>query len=67
MPLDKTGLLIIRAWVERGLSKPLRAQIRLSTDVAASFTSEITLADINAVSAAVETWLQDVLDNALPD
>jgi hypothetical protein len=61
MPLDHTGLLIIRAWLEHGSSKPLRAHIRLTTDVAAGFASEITLADVHAVSTAVETWLQDVL------
>jgi hypothetical protein len=63
MPQDHTGLLIIRAWVEQGSSKPLRAQVRLTTDVAAGFASEVTLADVNAVSAAVEAWLQDVLLN----
>ena len=68
MPLDRTGLLIIRAWIEHGSSKPLRAQIRLTTDVAGGFESEMTLADVNAVSAAVETWLLDVLAaGQLPD
>ena len=67
MPLDHAGLLIIRAWIEQGSSKPLRAQIRLTTDVAAGFASEVTLADVNAVSAAVETWLQDVLLDGRPD
>jgi len=61
MILDHTGLLIIRAWVEQGSSKPLRAQIRLTNDVVAGFTSEMTLADVNAVAAAVEAWLHDVL------
>jgi hypothetical protein len=66
MSSDHTGLLIIRAWVEQGSSKPLRAQVRLTTDVAAGFASEVTLADVNAVSAAVEAWLQDVLLNRQP-
>jgi hypothetical protein len=66
MSSDHTGLLIIRAWVEQGSSKPLRAQVRLTTDVAAGFASEVTLADVNAVSAAVEAWLQDVLLNRRP-
>jgi len=66
MPLDHTGLLIIRAWVEQGSSKRLRARIRLTTDVAAGFASETTLADVHAVSAAVEAWLQDVLLNRRP-
>jgi hypothetical protein len=66
MSSDHTGLLIIRAWVEPGSSKPLRAQVRLTTDVAAGLASEVTLADVNAVSAAVEGWLQDVLLNRRP-
>ena len=61
MPLDNVGLLIIRAWVEQGSSKPLRAQIRLTTDVAAGFERELTLADVSDVSATVEAWLRDVL------
>lgn len=63
MPLDRTGLLIMRAWVEQGSSKPLRVHIRLTTDVDNGFASEVTLADISAVGAAVEAWLQDVLLN----
>jgi hypothetical protein len=61
MPLDHTGLLIIRAWVEQGSLRPLRAQIRLTTDVSAGFERELTLADVDAVCAAVETWLRDLL------
>jgi len=67
MPLDQTGVLIIRTWVEQGSSKPLRAQIRLTTDVAAGFASAQTLADVNAVSAAVEAWLDAVLTDAKAD
>ncbi|HLF79748.1 MAG TPA: hypothetical protein VJB57_19880 [Dehalococcoidia bacterium] len=63
MPRDHTGLLIIRAWVEQGSSKPLRAHIRLTTDIAAGFASEMTLAEIHAVSGAVEAWLQAVLSD----
>jgi hypothetical protein len=63
MPLDRTGLMIIRAWVEQGSSQPLRARIRFTTDVGSGFEREMTLADVPAVSAAVELWLQDVLLN----
>ena len=66
MPRNHTGLLIIRAWVEQGSSKPLRAQIRLTTDLAAGLASEITLADVNAVAEEVEAWLQDVLLDGHP-
>jgi hypothetical protein len=61
MSRPTTGLLIIRAWVENGSSKPLRAQIRLTTNIAAGITSEMTLAEITSVSAQVEAWLHDVL------
>ena len=61
MPRHHTGLLIVRAWVESGSSKPLRAHLRLTTDVATGFASEKTLADVNAVSVLVEGWLRDVL------
>lgn len=61
MNASRTGLLIIRAWVEPGSSKPLRAQVRLTTDVATGFTGEMTIADVTSVSAAVELWLEDVL------
>ena len=61
MPRSLTGLLIIRAWVEEGSAKPLRAHLRLTTDIADGFSRELTLADVADVSTAVETWLQDVL------
>jgi uncharacterized protein YrrD len=61
MPLYRTGLLVIRAWVEKASSKPLRAHIRTTTDVSKGFESELTVADAPSASATVETWLGDVL------
>jgi hypothetical protein len=59
--------MIIRAWVEPGSSKPLRARIRLTRDVGAGLEEEMTLTDVPAVSAAVEFWLQEVmLDGEMP-
>ncbi len=59
--------MIIRAWIEQGSSKPLRARIRLTRDIGAGFESDATLADVPSISAAVETWLQDViLDGEVP-
>ena len=60
---EHTGLLIIRAWVESGSLKPLRAQIRLTADISAGLEREFTLVDINTVSEAVKTWLRDVLSD----
>lgn len=59
---DRTGLLIIRAWVEDGSSKPLRAQIRLSSDISAGIKRTVTLADADAVCTTVRQWLGELLD-----
>jgi uncharacterized protein YrrD len=62
MPLYRTGLLIIRAWVERASAKPLRAHIRITTDVSQGFEKEVTVADVASANAVVGTWLGDVLE-----
>jgi hypothetical protein len=61
MPLYQTGLLIIRAWVEKGSPKSLRAHIRATTDVSKGLKSEITVSDPSSASAEVEEWLDDVV------
>jgi hypothetical protein len=63
---DATGLLIIRAWVERGSTHPLRAQVRLTADVTAGFDGVITLCRPEDVSLAVDKWLADVTGAAEP-
>lgn len=57
----RTGLLVIRAWVEPGSSSPLRTQIRLTTDVAQGFEASLTLAHAEAVVEAVRAWLADMV------
>jgi hypothetical protein len=57
----RTGLLVIRAWVEPGSSSPLRTQIRLTTDVAQGFESSLTLAHEEEVVEAVRAWLADMV------
>ncbi len=57
---ERTGLLIIRAWVEEGSSEPLRVQIRLTTDVSEGFQRTINLTDVEETSAAVQGWLTDI-------
>ena len=61
MSSPRTGLLIIRAWTEPASSSPLRARLRLTTDVSAGFEREMTLADVEGVCTSVEAWLRDVL------
>ncbi len=68
MPSDRTGLLIIRAWIEEGSSEPLRAQVRISTDVSSGIERTLTLVRADAVGVTVQEWLADILSEAaLPD
>jgi len=64
MPDYRTGLLVIRAWIEEGSSEPLRAHIRLTTDVSSGFEDSMTLSQVPAVCEAVETWLRNVLSGS---
>ena len=64
MPPYRTGLIIIRAWVEKGSRKPLQAHIRATSDVAKGLHSELTVTDTASASAKVEAWLGDVQHDA---
>ena len=61
MPTVREGLLIIRAYVEEQSASPLRAQIRLTTDVSAGLERTVTLAEAVAVATLVQTWLRELL------
>jgi hypothetical protein len=64
MATTRTGLLIIRTWTEEASTHPLRARIRLTTDVANGFESEVTVADVKDVCLAVEAWLHAIMEVA---
>ncbi|MGI9021843.1 MAG: hypothetical protein ACR2HV_01170 [Acidimicrobiales bacterium] len=66
MTSDPTGLLIIRAWVEEGSSDPLRALVRVSTDVSGGFERTFTSARPEEVCAAVTEWLADMVSDTAP-
>jgi hypothetical protein len=57
---DVTGLLIIRAWTERGSSAPLRAQVRFTADVGTGFDRLVTFCQPEAVTGLVSAWLKEV-------
>jgi hypothetical protein len=61
---DRTGLLIIRAWLEKGSAEPLRAQIRISANVSAGIERTIELCRVEQVCATVKEWLTDMLSHA---
>jgi hypothetical protein len=59
-----TALLMIRAWREDGSGHPLRAEIRLTNDVAAGFQRALTAADTERVVETVRGFLEDLLSSA---
>ena len=61
MPTDRTGLMIIRAWVEDGSSAPLRAEISMTANVAIGMEHTSVHSDILAVGSEVQTWLREML------
>jgi hypothetical protein len=64
MPSDRTGLLIIRAWLEGESTQPLRAHVRVTDDVSTGIQRTVTLAQPDRVSELVDSWLRGIL--ALP-
>lgn len=55
--MDRTGVLIIRTWVEEGSSEPVRAHILMTNDVLSGYEREVTVRHTEAVSAQVQEWL----------
>jgi hypothetical protein len=62
MHTGSTGLLIIRAYLEAGSPAPLRAEIRLTSDVSTGFERTVTLADRELVARVVRDWLDNILE-----
>jgi hypothetical protein len=60
----RTGLLIIRAWADPGSSSPLRAQIRLTTDVSLGVERSETITEADAVIGIVQIWLLEMATTA---
>jgi hypothetical protein len=63
----RTGLLIVRAWIEKGSLKPLRAHIRATTDVSRGFDSEVTVAGVPAASVRFQAWLASIMAEGQAD
>ena len=64
MTKTRTGLLIIRAWAEPGSSSPLRAQIRLTTDVSLGVERSETIVEADAAIEIVQDWLLEMATTA---
>jgi hypothetical protein len=61
MPSHRTGLLIIRAWVEEGSTEPLRAQVRVTGDISSGLGGTVTFVQPDTVGEVVDSWLQGML------
>ena len=67
MPSHRTGLLIIRAWVEAGSAEPLRAQVRVTGDISGGIERSVALAHSDTVMELVDSWLQDIVRERVSD
>ena len=61
MANHRTGLLIIRAWVEEGSTEPLRAQVRVTGDISTGVGRTATFVQADTVGEVVDALLQGVL------
>jgi hypothetical protein len=61
MPSHRTGVLIIRAWVEAGSDEPLRAQVRSVNDIAFDGVRASTIIQTEGVMTLVSAWLQEIV------
>jgi hypothetical protein len=62
MPSQRTGLLIIRAWLEPGSTEPLRAHIRVTSDISTGIERTVALAESDTVMELVDEWLQAMVE-----
>ena len=65
LPSTKTGLLIIRAWVEEGVPG-FRARVIRLFDVMGNEESIATVETSEELTAVIEAWLQGFLDERPP-
>lgn len=57
MDRGRTGLMVIRAWIEKGSARPLRAEVRHTSDVSTGFDAGATLTEPDKVLAEVRDFL----------
>jgi hypothetical protein len=67
IPSYRTGLLIIRAWVEEGSPDRLRAHVLVTGDISTGIGRTLTLVQPRVVGKLVDAWLRDVLSTTGPD
>jgi len=61
--VERTGVLVIRVWLEEGLEQnALRARITQTTDISSPNPTETAAASEREIVAAVEQWLRAFVD-----
>jgi hypothetical protein len=61
MPPPRTGLLILRVWIEDGSADPLRAQVSVTHDVEGGIERTLSLAHPADVTRVVDDWILEML------
>jgi hypothetical protein len=59
---ERTGILVIRVWLEQEPPGQLRARLTEAVDLGEVPTTFTTAADVRAICDAVEAWLQRFLE-----
>ncbi len=59
---ERTGILVIRVWLEQDAPGELRARLTQTGDLGEAATTLATASDVTGVCAAVEAWLRRFLD-----
>jgi hypothetical protein len=57
----RTGLLIVRAWMEEGSSAPLRAHVSTTADVSTGIERSSVHTEALDVDSEVRAWLGEIL------
>jgi hypothetical protein len=59
---ERTGILVIRVWLDPGAPGQLRARLTQTGDLGDAATTLATASDVRGVCDAVEAWLDGLLD-----
>ena len=60
---QRTGILVIRVWLEQDAPGRLRARLTQAADLGDPGTTLATASDLPGVCDAVEAWLRQFLDS----
>ena len=60
---ERTGILVIRVWVEQDDAGRLRARLTQAADLGETATTLAVAAGVPAICDAVEAWLRRFLDS----